>query len=78
MKKPETTEKRGKEKEFETFLIYCPECGARLIEPPIQAITSQGVGPTYSQHMKGWSEATELVCPKCGLVVKTSRRIVHR
>jgi predicted RNA-binding Zn-ribbon protein involved in translation (DUF1610 family) len=68
----------NEEKEYMKRFTNCPECGTLLIEAPMQTITSQGVGPAHSQHMKGWSEATELVCPKCGLVIRTSRRIIHR
>jgi len=59
-------------------LVYCPECGHRLIEVPMDVIQHEGVGPAYLQHMRSWSVATEIVCPNCGMVIGKSVRRIHR
>lgn len=56
----------------------CPECGGSLIQA-IESGGSMGVGKTYAQlKMKPWSVSYEVVCSKCGLVLRKSVRQVHR
>jgi len=55
-----------------------PECNVPLIEREVRIVSPQGVGQTYSQHMRPWFVPTEFVCPKCGFVGRQSVREVHR
>ncbi|MEM2914062.1 MAG: hypothetical protein QXH91_01480 [Candidatus Bathyarchaeia archaeon] len=73
----ERVETIDEDRELEPSTTHCPECGTRLIEPAIPIINPQGVGQAYSQHMRSWTVPTDIVCPKCGLVIGQSKREVH-
>jgi len=77
MPSDEKAETADGDRELEPLTTHCPECGTRLIEPAIPIINPPGVGQTYSQHMRSWTVSTDIVCPKCGLVVGQSKREVH-
>jgi len=55
----------------------CPSCGGELVYAPVSD-NQQGTGQTYSQRMKPYSIYEEIVCSRCGLVVKEETRRVYR
>jgi len=56
----------------------CPECGSPLAYVPISD-NRMGVGQTYDQtKMNPFTIFYDVLCQKCGLVVKHATHEVHR
>ena len=55
----------------------CPECGMPVTRPILSG-GPMGVGQTYAQRMGPYTNTYEVVCPRCGLVLRIETKTIHR
>lgn len=57
----------------------CPECGCSLVHALSYGINVMGPGKTYAQRkMWPFTISYDVVCSKCGLVIRQATHEVHR
>lgn len=57
----------------------CPECGCSLVYALSYGINVMGTGKTYAQRkMWPFTISYDVVCSKCGLVIRQATHKVHR
>lgn len=63
--------------EVEEEVTQCPECGSSLVHAVLSS-NPMGIGETYTQKMRPFTIFYDVVCSKCGLVLKQAVHEVHQ